>query len=209
MNDQETSTVARKLMERANVWVEINDLHDTVHIKNVTPAQAVILRSQFGVTVEGQPMPISPIVHLHKQEPVHRTASEEYARLRRIFPPKIVQDAFPGQNPNIPMTFAEIGLSETEEKAPKAGKEHDRVPLEKMAIEEVIDAESAMEVAKRKALEAQLSAQDKELAELRTMVAKLASGIEKDKQDKLDAKAATVPTVTSPNLATTPAKSSK
>lgn len=182
-------------MQTATVWLELNDLHDVVKKEHVTPAQAVMLRSQFGVKVEGESQPISPLVHVHINGEVARTASEEYSRLCKIYSPKVVKDSFPGDNPRIPMTFAEVGISETEDKSPKKGKEHDRVPLEKLALEEVIDPESAQEVAKRQKDTAEREELKNQVKSLQEQVQQLAGALTVAKQPTAPVTTTTPPPV--------------
>ena len=56
--------MADEKMELAHAWVLVNDVGSNIQMKYITPAQAVIIRKQFGVKVEGDAKPVTPFQHL-------------------------------------------------------------------------------------------------------------------------------------------------
>ena len=133
-------------MEKGVAWVIINDLKDTVRVVDITPAEAIILRKQFGVLVEGETVPLSPVKHLDIQGTVAREANEEFQRLTRKYGKKMMSEVFPGEAPNIPTTFKAVGLEDTVDgtgKEPKKGKELVVVPLADIKREDGSDLEPA------------------------------------------------------------------
>ena len=122
-------------MQTATGWLKISDLGDIVRVSNITPAEAVILRAQFGIRIEGESRPLSPITHLHiADDEIARTQHEEYQRLNRKYGADVMKATFPGENPNIPLKFADVGFEQTEETEPKKGKAPEILPLEKLPV---------------------------------------------------------------------------
>ena len=115
-------------MELATVWLEVNSLHDNARLMNVTPAEAQVYRTQFGMKTEDSPVPTIPFIHLEIVDKVDRKAEEEYSRLARKFGKKLISGLFPGANPPIPMTFKEAGF-ESIDNEPKKGKDMVVTPL--------------------------------------------------------------------------------
>lgn len=173
MSDTSTTTPQ---MELASVWLQINDLGSDIHLKRVSPAEALIQRAQFGVIVEGQSVPDSPFKHIDINEKVSRTKNEDYQRLVAKFGKKVVEKSFPGENPNIPLTFKDAGVTAiNEEPQPKMGKPfHIYTPLDKLPKEETIDEESVREraamVAASTAQQGQIDILVKQNAELTATV---------------------------------------
>jgi len=161
-------------MQTAHAWVDINDLHDNIQLKHITPAEALVIRKQFGVKVPGQAKPTSPITHLEiLVKDIDRSKDSEFTRLVKKYGDKLISAVFPGENPNIPLTFKEAGVEATEESAPKAGKSTEVVELAKLAKSEVSDEESVKEIAAREAGVKVLLAKDEQINRLTALVEKL------------------------------------
>ncbi len=161
-------------MQTAHAWVEINELHDNVQLKHITPAEALVIRKQFGIKVAGQAKPTSPITHLDiSLAGVERTKEQEFTRLCKKYGNKYIEGVFPGENPNIPLTFKEAGFEATKESAPQVGEAQVVVALEKLSKEEVTDKESVKEVEARLAQAKMIEAQNAKIAELTALVEKL------------------------------------
>lgn len=157
-------------MQTANAWVEINDLHDNVQIKNITPAEALVTRKLFGVKIAGQAKPMNPITHLDiNSKEVTRTKEQEYARLVKKYGDKKISEIFPGENPNIPDTFKEVNL-DIKGKEPEKGDETQVTELAKLSPEETTDEESVAELLasklRAKALEDRMTALTEQVAQL-------------------------------------------
>lgn len=151
-------------MELADVWVQINTEGSNVQLKRITPAQAIVIRSQFGVKVEGDSKPLSPITHMDINAKAERTKSQEYDRLTKHYGSALIKGVFPGESPNMPLTFSEAGVEATEdEKAPKKGPEQVVLPLAELDPKEVQDEESVKDA------EARL-AQEKRVTDLQLLV---------------------------------------
>jgi len=116
-------------MQLANIWLEVNDLHSNANLKNVTPAECLIYRNQFGRKISGQATPTNPITHLALLPDVTRSNDEERTRLCRRFGDEQVAKAFPGDAPQFPLTFKEAGFEVTKDAAPASGKKHEILPL--------------------------------------------------------------------------------
>lgn len=154
--------------------MEINDLHDNVQLKHITPAEALVIRKQFGIKVPGQAKPSSPITHLDIHvKGTDRSKDAEFTRLVKKYGDKLITTVFPGENPNIPDTFKEAGIEATEEGAPKAGKPTEVIELAKLPKEETQDEESVVEKAAREQQTATLKAQAEQIAQLTELVKKL------------------------------------
>lgn len=135
-------------MQTANAWVETNDLHDNVNMRELTPAEALIVRKQFGIKVAGQSKPTNPITHMKiNSTDINRSKDDEFTRLTRKYGEKLVTQVFPGENPNIPMTFKEIGFEESDVATPPAGKPMEVVPLSKLSRADTSDEQSVKELA--------------------------------------------------------------
>ena len=171
-------------MQTAHAWVKINELGDNAQIKHITPAEALVIRRQFGIKLQGQSKPTNPITHLDEQKGVDRDTAAEYNRLVKKYGEKLITTVFPGDAPNIPSTFSAAGFEVAEEgeevgekpKAggPEAGKGTEVVPLTKLSKDETIDEESAKEVAAQLRQTATIDEQNKKIAELTALVNKLA-----------------------------------
>lgn len=176
-------------MQTAHAWVEINDLHDNVQFKHITPAEALVARKQFGVKIAGQARPSNPITHLdiHTKE-VERSKDQEYTRLVKKYGEKKIAEVFPGENPNIPLTFKDAGFEVAKEgeshqdangnNKSKTGGPQDGgatvvQPLTQLPIEEITDEESVKEVAARKASQSVIEEQRKQISELSNQVSQL------------------------------------
>lgn len=110
-------------MQIANIWLEISDLKSNVQLRNITPAEAVMVKGQFAVKVPGTNQTSDPFHHVEilKTE-VQRDVNTEIDRLCKKYGNAAFEKAFPGASPKLPGTFAEIGIKDTDEKQPKAGK---------------------------------------------------------------------------------------
>ena len=171
-------------MQTAHAWVKINELGDNAQIKHITPAEALVIRKQFGVKLQGQSKPTNPITHLDEQKDVDRSVDTEYNRLVKKYGDKLISTVFPGEAPQLPSTFSAAGFEVAEEgeevgekpKAggPEAGKGTEVIPLTKLSKEETIDEESAKEVTARLRQAATIDEQNKKIAELTELVNKLA-----------------------------------
>jgi len=172
MSDEKKES--QPLMQIGHAWVEINDLHDNVQLRNITPAEALVIRKQFGIKVPGQAKPTSPITHLDVRiAGIARTKDDEFTRLVKKYGDRLIGTVFPGENPNIPLTFKEAGVEATEESAPKAGKPTEVVELAKLDKKETTDEESAKEVAAREAAAKAMTTKDEQIARLTALVEKL------------------------------------
>lgn len=161
-------TNERQNMELANVWVEIDTLHNNVQLKRVSPPEAQVYRKQFGYKTPGTNKTTNPISHLEiVEKDAKRATQDEFDRLCRKFGNKLVEELFPGANPVLPQTFKEAGFDESKEKSPEAGKMHEILPLAKLPKEETQDEESVKETEAR---DAKIAAQDKLIAELQAAV---------------------------------------
>ena len=174
-----TATVTAKSetkgdMEVAHGWVEVNSLHDNVRVKHITPAEAIVMRSQFGVKIDGEAKPTNPLTHLdvHPDKLV-RSKDQEFSRLVRKFGSKLISKVFPGENPNIPLTFKEAGFEATEESEPKAGKLPEIIPLASLSKEETSDEESVVQASARVAQQDLVKQQSEQIAKLTELVTKL------------------------------------
>lgn len=164
----------RQLMELADVWIKINDNGSQVKKSRISPAEAIVLRSQFGVRVEGQAKPLSPFDHLHINDSTERSADSDFQRLTNQYGKVMMDKVFPGENPNIPMTFETAGFEETNDLEPKAGKAfHKYEDLNKLPKEEVTDEQSVKEVAEREAQSKLLVEQQKAINQMGEQVSKL------------------------------------
>lgn len=176
-------------MQTAHAWVEINDLHDNVQFKHITPAEALVARKQFGVKIAGQARPSNPITHLdiHTKE-VERSKDQEYTRLVKKYGEKKIAEVFPGENPNIPLTFKDAGFEVAKEgeshqdangnNKSKSGSPQDGgatvvQPLTQLPIEEITDEESLKESTARKASQSVIEEQRKQISELSNQVSQL------------------------------------
>lgn len=121
-------------MQLATIWLEMDELKNNLRLTNITPAQAQVLRRQFGKKVPGQAKPTNPITHLKITGQNKRTASNEYSRLVLRYGEKLVTDMFPGENPNCPLTFKDAGFKETEQPEPEYGTKHEILPLAKLPV---------------------------------------------------------------------------
>lgn len=90
---------------------------------NVTPPQCQVYRRLFGKKVPGQSKPTNPITHLAITGECD--SENEFNRLSNMFGEKLINEVFPGENPNFPLTFAKAGFEETEQPEPNSGKKHD------------------------------------------------------------------------------------
>ena len=162
------------LMQVGHAWVEINDLHDNVQLRNITPAEILVVRKQFGIKVPGQAKPTSPVTHLDiAVTSIARSKDDEFTRLVKKYGDKLISTVFPGENPNIPLTFKEAGVEATEESAPKAGKPTEVIELAKLDKKETTDEESANEVAERLKAASAMAAKDEQINKLMALVEKL------------------------------------
>lgn len=160
-------------IQRANIWFKVNELGDNIQKKNVSPGECLIIRKQFGIKVKGSSKPLSPITHLDIIGESDGNVEDEYSRLGRVYGSKVVEGVFPGENPNIPLTFVSVGLDETKDKEPEKGVEPVIVPLAQLPKEETVDAESAAEIAERDGLKKLLQQQAQQIEKLSTTVASL------------------------------------
>lgn len=148
-------------MQVANVWLQLNELGSNVQLKRITPAEALIVRKLHGVKVEGQTKPTNPLSHIDiLKEDVKRDNEAEYSRLAKKFGNKVVETAFPGENPKLPQTFAEAGFENTDEAAPKEGK-----------AMEVASLATLPKGDKGNDLDPELASKDAEIAALKTQIA--------------------------------------
>lgn len=162
-------------MQIANAWIKINELGSNCQVKNITPAEAQVLRHQFGVSVPGQPLPTSPFTHLDVIGEIERSAEQEYTRLAHKFGSDLIKQLFSGANPSFPDTFKASGIIPTDEKGehkalptqPAKGKEMTVVPLAKLPKDDGSDLEPAA------ATTALATEQAKQIAALQTQVAEL------------------------------------
>ena len=161
-------------MELATVWVKINELGSNIRLLNVTPAEVTIVNDQFGLRTADDPTPISAITHLEITGKTNRGTRAEFARLAKKYGGKQAKDAFPGNTPQIPLTFAQVGVKETtEELQPKAGQPTQVIELAKLPKEDTTDAESVAEIEQRKAQSAAMEEQGKQIAALAATVTAL------------------------------------
>ena len=117
-------------MQLADGWLKIDNNGNLVKVSRITPAEAQILKRGFGQVVAGSNEVISPLVHLViLKDEVKRSKVDEFKRLSAKYGQQKTEKAFPGENPNIPDTFAEIKLINTDEAEPKAAKLHEILPL--------------------------------------------------------------------------------
>jgi hypothetical protein len=100
-------------MQIADAWLQVNDLGSNVQIRNITPAEAVVLRKIHGIKVVGQAKPTNPFTHLHVHtKTVERSADAEYGRLIKKFGAPVIESVFPGENPTLPKDFESLNLSD-------------------------------------------------------------------------------------------------
>jgi hypothetical protein len=93
----------------ANAWLEIADTKSNVRIANLTPAEALILRKEFGAKVPGTNKVTNPFHNIEvAKEEIKRTDQQEIDRLSRKYGNKKVADAFPGENPTLPKDFSQF-----------------------------------------------------------------------------------------------------
>jgi hypothetical protein len=122
-------------MRTINCRIKVNE-HQDVAGRGITPAEAVLLRAMHDPTAAKYAKAEAPeqqkkfwgvIVNPIAAEEVTRSNGEEVARLRGKYHQRaksqahdshFIDDIFPGMNPELPETFAEIGL----EIAPPAEK---------------------------------------------------------------------------------------
>lgn len=95
-------------MQFGNGWLKLDELGSNVRVKNLTPAEAVLLRKQFGIKVPGQSRPTMPLTHLKVHAEPYPGASTEYDRLVKKYGTKAVEASFPGDSPQLPETFESI-----------------------------------------------------------------------------------------------------
>lgn len=163
-----------KKMELANVWIKVNDVGSQVQKKRISPAEAIVLRYQFGVRVEGQAKPMSPFDHLHITESVDRSENDDFQRLHGAYGKVLMDKVFPGENPKIPLTFKEAGFEQTDEKEPKPGKHfHQYIDLAKLPKAETTDEESVKELEVKKSQQSQIDTLVKQNQELQSVVGEL------------------------------------
>ena len=172
--NNETQTAPQTGMEVGDAWLQVNELGSNVALKRITPAEAAIYRTQFGIKVAGQSKPTNPLTHLDIDVArIQRSDSDEYARLARKFGDKLIKEAFPGVNPKMPKTFVEVDLHDKDEKgqivplpkAPDKGKEIVIEPLAKLKPDNGADIEPASNAAQ------QIADLTKQVAELTKLVA--------------------------------------
>jgi hypothetical protein len=157
-------------MEIANVWLEISDLRSNVLKRNVTPAEVSILKSIFSTKIPGTNETTNPFQHVSiNPSEVVRSNQDEINRLCKIYGTDRFEECFPGSNPKLPITFAEIDIKNTETLEPTSGKLHEIPPLSTLAsgddgsdIELPSAAEAALK-AKVVELEKQLAAKNEDV----------------------------------------------
>ena len=103
-------------MEIADCTILTDEFRTSFTKKRVTPAQALIYKSMFEDKAG-----IDPIAKLTVTDEVDRTSVQEYSRLRRIIAKRHVMEVYPGKQPILPTTFADVGLApkESDEPEPK------------------------------------------------------------------------------------------
>ena len=104
---------------------------------------------------------------------IERSKDDEFTRLVKKYGDKLISAVFPGENPNIPLTFKEAGVEATEESAPKAGKPTEVIELAKLDEKETTDEQSAKEVAERLKATNALAVKDEQINKLMVLVEKL------------------------------------
>lgn len=98
-------------MQTANAWLRIHK-DGTVPIRDITPAEAVVLNSAHLANANG--VAVTGIVDV---KDVDRTAAAEIKRLREKYPfltdskkQNVVEKTYPGVSPALPKTFREAGI---------------------------------------------------------------------------------------------------
>ncbi len=169
-------------MELGNIVLEINKLHDTVHLNNVSPAECQVYRQEFGQKIEGNPVPTNPIIYLEITEKASkRTVQADFTRLTRKFGSKKIESMFPGANPNLPETFEKAGFVKDDKgvlfqyEKPKVG-----VPLEIRPLAEIPKGDSGkdMESEAVNPLEEIVQKQQEQIQQLLDMVKAQASRVQ-------------------------------
>lgn len=107
-------------MQIAHCHLRVNNV-DTVAKNNVTPAEVQLMREMFRGAVGGDPIGglevqgnFEAVNYDSKGVPHSRTDAEEKARLLTLYTGKnkaglhYVEQCFPGKNPKLPQTFAEV-----------------------------------------------------------------------------------------------------
>lgn len=176
-------------MQTATIWLELDStLKNNVRKSGVTPAQAAILWQMFGKEITGQTDRTNPFHHIVIEGEQGTSDAEEYSRLAHIYgggKDSVLKAVFPGNNPKLPQTFKEIGLSETEQPEPKSGKKHTIEPLASLPKGDLTDEERLQAASATHPLQetvvsqkAKIEDQQKQIDELRAMVEKLAKPAE-------------------------------
>lgn len=121
-------------MQIANIRLVLNAEGTDVQRKNVTPAEATLLRTMFEGLVRSNPVTLIEIVKGGNDEPAQaavivsrdhedlnnskkfklrpRTNIDEIRRLKNKYDAKFVEKLFPGVNPSLPATFEDAGFEE-------------------------------------------------------------------------------------------------
>lgn len=115
-------------MQLGNCWIVLNKDGTNVFRRNVTPAEAQLLRNQFEAFCGGNPVTLLEILDgeagvivkrdeenpsdLSKAKIRKRSNADEIRRLRGKYTDGIIKALFPGLNPELPATFEEAGFEE-------------------------------------------------------------------------------------------------
>lgn len=161
-------------METATIWIETDStLKSNVRREGVTPAEASILRKMFGKKIKGEPKPTNPFTHLDITDKADKRKDvDEYQRLVMRYGDKVISDAFPGENPKFPQTFADVGLEESKEAEPDSGKKQIIIPIEKLE-RGLEDGEKDAAFKQQEAMMAMIKQQGEQIAMLTQIVGRL------------------------------------
>lgn len=89
-------------MQVVNCSVRLSgNLNSVVRKTDVTVAEIVVLRALHGAD---SVVSVAPTIQ------DKRSTADEMFRLRGIYSEKVISHAFPGANPNLPVTLADVGI---------------------------------------------------------------------------------------------------
>jgi len=89
-------------MPIADISLKTDQFGSNVQLKDVTPAEALLLVAEFNRAAGGD-----PIVELTNERSVVRTDDTEIMRLKQKYAAVKVNSLFPGSSPALPKNFAE------------------------------------------------------------------------------------------------------
>lgn len=123
-------------MQLANARIVLNREGTDVPRKNLTPAEAQLIKSLYEPIVGGNPITHLEVIRDKEETPVQaavivsrdpddpanqakwkvrkRTPADEIRRLRSKYVGQAIEKFFPGMNPNMPETFEDAGFEENQ-----------------------------------------------------------------------------------------------